>query len=183
VSELKSAWEIAQERASRLGKLSAEEKEQQELEAYRQIGHALAQKWLDGQQLDMAAEVNKQEEKARPAAKRAAIEHLTDAIDFTTAQGTNSLRGIIEGLIALRPDLQSRAEQVSHLAKEYEAAEQKIRQELESSYRQTLHRLRVSGTAVGAINLEANPQWQSARQGLVEDFASRLNDLKHALIK
>ena len=64
MDELKSAWEIAQERANRLGKLSAEEKEQQERQGYRQIGQVLAQKWLDNpQRLDLTAELNKQEEK------------------------------------------------------------------------------------------------------------------------
>jgi hypothetical protein len=182
MSELRSAWEIAQERASRLGKLSAEEKEQHELQAYRQIGHALAQKWLDSQQLDMMAELNQHEEKGRPAIKEAAIEHLADAIDFTTAQGVNSLQRIIEGLVTLGPELQPKAQEVGQLAREYEAAEQRIRQELESSYRETLHRLRISGTAVGAINLETNPQWQTARQELVAGFASRLDDLKQSLV-
>jgi len=42
--------------------------------------------------------------------------------------------------------------------------------------------LRISGTAVDAINIEANPQWQLARQELVEAFTPRLNDLKRALI-
>jgi hypothetical protein len=183
MSELKSAWEIAQERANRLGKLSAEEKEQQERQGYRQIGQALAQKWLDSpQQLDMAAELNKHEEKERDTIKQAIIEHLVEAIDFTTAQGINSVKRVIKGLISLGPELQPKAEEIGQLAQEYEGAEQKIRQELESSYRETLHRLRISGTAVAAINLEANPQWQSARQGLVEAFTARLNDLKQALI-
>jgi hypothetical protein len=183
MSELKSAWEIAQERANRLGKLSAEEKEQQERQGYRQIGQALAQKWLDSaQQLDMAAELNKHEEKERDTIKQAIIEHLVGAIDFTTAQGINSVNRVIEGLISLGPELQPKAEEIGQLVQEYEGAEQKIRQELEGGYRETLHRLRVSGTAVAAINLEANPQWQSARQGLVETFTSRLNDLKQALI-
>jgi hypothetical protein len=183
VSELKSAWEIAEERANRLGKLSAEEQEQHEVQAYHQAGRALAQKWLDDpQHLDLTAELNKHEEKERDRIRQAAIEHLVEAIDFTTAQGISSLEKIVEGLISLRPELESKAEEVGRLAREYEASEQKIRQELESSYRETLHRLRISGTAVGAINLEANTQWQSARQGLVEAFASGLSDLKHALV-
>jgi len=182
LSELKSAWEIAQERASRLGKLSAEEKERQELQAYKELGHALAQKWLDSpQRLDLAGEVNRHDEKARAAVRQAAIGRLADAIDFTTAQGTNSLGRILEGLVTLGPESQDKAEEIRRLAQEYEAAEQKIRQELESSYRETLHRLRISGTAVGAINLEANPQWQSASRALAESFASRLNDLKQAI--
>jgi hypothetical protein len=183
MSELKSAWEIAQERASRLGKLSTEEKEQRELQAYQELGRALAQKWLDSpQRLNMTAELNKHEQKGRPAIKQAAIEHLADAIDFNSAQGINSLEKMVDGLVSLRPELRPRAEEVGHLAREYQGAEEKIRQELESSYREALHRLRVSGTAVGAINLEANPQWQSSRQALVDAFASRLTDLKRALI-
>jgi hypothetical protein len=183
MSELKSAWEIAQERANRLGKLSAEEKEQQERQGYRQIGQALAQKWLDSsQQLDMTAELNKHEEKERDTIKQAVIEHLVDAIEFTTAQGINSVKRVIEALISLRPELQPKAEEIGQLTQEYEGAEQKTRQELEGSYRETLHRLRISGTAVAAINLEANPQWQLARQELVEAFIPRLNDLKQALI-
>jgi len=42
--------------------------------------------------------------------------------------------------------------------------------------------LRISGTAVGAFNIETNPKWQLARQELVEAFTPRLNDLKRALI-
>jgi len=183
MSELKSAWEIAQERANRLGKLSAEEKEQQEIQALRQIGQTLAQKWLDSaQQLDMAAELNKHEEKDRDTIKQAIIEHLVDAIEFTTTLSINSVKRVTEGLISLGPELQPKAEEISRLAQEYEGAEQKIRQELEGSYRETLHRLRISGTAVAAINLETNPQWQSARQELVEAFTARLADLKQALV-
>jgi len=183
MGELKSAWEIAQERANRLGKLSAEEKEQQERQEHRQIGQVLAQKWLDSsQQLNMTAELNKHEEKEREIIKQAVIEHLVEAIEFTTTQGINSVKRVVEAISSLGPELQPKAEEMGQLIQEYEAAEQKIRQELESNYRETLHQLRISGTAVDSINIEANPQWQLARQGLVEAFTPRLNDLKQALI-
>jgi hypothetical protein len=183
MSELKSAWEIAQERANRLGKLSAEEKEHRERQEYRQIGQALAQKWLDGsQQLDMTAELTKHEEKGRYIIKQAVIEHLVEAIELTTTRGINSVKRVIEAISSLRPELQPKAEEISQLVQEYEGAEQKMRQELEGNYRETLHQLRISGTAIDAINIETNPQWQLARQGLVEALTPRLNDLKQALI-
>jgi len=183
MSELKSAWEIAQERANRLGKLSAEEKEQQERQKYRQIGQALAQKWLDSsQQLDITGELSKHEEKGRNIMKQAAIEHLVESIEFTTTQGINSVKRVIAAISSLGPQLQPKAEEIGQLVQEYEEAEQKIRQELESNYRETLHQLRISGTAVDVINIEADHQWQLAHQGLVESFTSRLNDLKQALI-
>jgi hypothetical protein len=183
MGELKSSWEIAQERANRLGKLSAEEKEQQERQGYRQIGQLLAQKWLDSsRQLDMAAELNKHEEKGRDIIKQAIIEHLVEAIEFTTTRGINSVKRVDEAISSLRPELQPKAEEIGQLVQEYEEAEQKIRQDLESNYRETLHQLRISGTAVDAINIETNNQWQLARQELVEAFTPRLNDLKQALI-
>jgi len=183
MGELKSAWEIAQEKANRLGKLSTEEKEQQARQRHRKIGQALAQKWLDSsQQLDTTAELNKHEEKEREIIKQALIEHLVEAIEFTTTRGINSVKRVIATISSLGPELRPKAEEISQLVQEYEEAEQKIRQELESDYRETLHQLRISGTAVGAINIEDDPKWRLARQELVEAFTPRLNDLKQALI-
>jgi hypothetical protein len=182
MGEIKSAWEIAQEKANRLGKLSAEEKEQQEKQRYRQIGQALAQKWLDGsQQSNITAELNKHEQKEREIVKQALIEHLAEVIEFTTAQGINNTKKVIKAISGLGPELQPKAEEIGQLVQEYEEAEQKIRQELESSYRETLHKLRISGTAVDAINIETDPKWQIAHQGLAESFAPKLNDLKREL--
>jgi hypothetical protein len=183
MSELKSAWEIAQEKANRLGKLSAEEKEQQARQRYCQIGQALAQKWLDSDRPpNMTGEINKYEEEEREIIKQAVIEHLAEVFELTTAQGINSTKKVIEALRGLGAELQPKAEELSRLVLEYEGAEQKIRQELEGSYRETLHRLRISGTAIDAINIEADPEWQPAHRGLVESFAPRLNELKQALI-
>jgi hypothetical protein len=165
-----------------LGKLSAEEKEQQERQGYRQIGQVLAQKWLDSsQKLDITAELSRHEEKERDLIKQAVIGNLIEAIEFTTSRGINSVKRVIEAISSLKPELQPKTEEISQLVQEYEGAEQKIRQELESNYRATLHKLRISGTAVDAINIEADHQWQLARQGLVEALTPRLNDLKQAL--
>ena len=183
MSEMKSAWELAQERANRLGKLSAQEKEEQERQACRQIGQALAQKLMDGpQRLDVAAELSKHEETARETIRQSTIEHLVEAIELTATKGADNVKGIIRTISSLKPELQPKAEEVGQLIQEYQLAEQKIRQELESQTRETLHQLRISGTAVGAINLEDNPQWQPARQGLVDSFAPRLNTLRQALL-
>jgi len=184
MSELKSAWEIAQEKANRLGKLSAEEKEQQEKHRYSQIGQALAQKWLDSSRPpNMVDELNNYEEEEREIIKRALVRHLAEVIELTSTQDINNAKKVIEALRSLGPELQPKAEEISRLVQEYEGAEQKIRQELESRCRETLHKLRISGTAIAAINIEVDPKWQPAHQGLVESFAPRLNELKQALIK
>jgi len=143
----------------------------------------LAQKWMDSsQRLDVAAELSKHEEKGREIIKQAVIEHLIEALGFADTQAINNVKRVIETISSLKPELQPKAEEMGQLVEEYELAEQKIRQEQESNYRETLHQLRISGTAVDAINIEDNPQWQLARQGLVESLAPRLNTLKQALV-
>jgi len=182
MDELRSAWEIAQERANRLGKLSVEEKKQQERQRYRQIGQVLAQKWLDrSQELDMTAELNKHGEEGRDMVKQAITERLVEAVDLAPAQSIDGVKRAIEGISSLGPELQPEVEKMGELVQEYEGAERTIRQELESDCRDTLHRLRISGTAVGDINIEANPQWQLARQRLIEGFAPRFSDSKREL--
>jgi hypothetical protein len=183
MSELKSAWEVAQERVNKLGKLSAEEKEQQERQQYRQIGRALAQKWLDSpHQLDVTAELNRYEEKERALIKETIIARLLEAIELRPIKRIDEVKKIIRVISGLRPELQPKAEGIGQLFQEYEEAEQNIRQELEGNYRAALHQLRISGTAVDVTNVEASPQWQSAQQGLIEAFAPRLDDLKQALV-
>ena len=182
MDEIRSAWEIAQERASRLGKLSAEEKKQQERQRCRQIGQVLAQKWLDpSQETDMSAELNGHAEDDRDMVRQAVIEHLVEAIDLADTPNVNRVRRAIEGIRNLGPELQPKLEEMSQLVQEYEGAEHRIRQELEGDCREILHRLRISGTAIGDINIEANPQWQPARQRLIEDFVRRFSDAKREL--
>ncbi len=166
-----------------MGKLSEQEKEEQERQTYRQIGQALAQRLMDGSQgLDVTAELSKYAEKGREAIERAIIEHLVEAIELTATKGVDNVKGIVGAISSLKPELQPRVEEVGQLIQEYQLAEQKIRQELEGNTRETLHQMRISGTAVASINVEDDPQWQPARQGLVESFAPRLNTLKQALL-
>ena len=175
MGELKSAWEIAQEKADRLGKLTVEEEAQQREQRYRQIGTAIAQRYLDNPEtLNLTTELNKRPEEEQESVKRAILNHLIQAMDLEKA---------IQGIVSLEPESQPVIEKITRLLQEYEVAEKKTKQELESNYRETLHQLRVSGTAVGAINVEATPQWQQAQQRLVEALEPRLNSLKQELTK
>jgi hypothetical protein len=197
MGELKSAWEIAQEKASRLGKLSAEEEEQQRKQRARQIGQALAQKWLDSfDQPNVAAELNKYEEGERDLIRQASLNCLADAIDLSlinqattiglsenprNSGGVSRVEKAIQGIASLEPTTQPIIEGITKLVQEYEGAQRKTRRELERKGRETLHQLRISGMAVGDINIEATSQWQQAQQRLIEALEPRLNSLKQEL--
>jgi hypothetical protein len=196
MGELKSAWEIAQEKADRLGKLSPAEMQQQREQECRQIGTAIAQKYLDSPQpLPLAIELNKYQDK-KDLVRQATLIHLTQAIDLESWSGTSPdstrhdrsggayprLEKIAQGIATLEPKSQPIIERIRELAQEYEQLADKARQAIETSQRETLHQLRISGTAVGNINIEATPQWQQSCHRLAEPLESRLDSLKQELI-
>lgn len=176
MGELKNTWEIAQERAARLGKLTAEEEEQQTKERYRQIGQVAVQKWLDGtSEQDLVEELNKFKEDERSTIREVVIEHLRKAIDFSNAQGMDRVKKAIQGISSLEIESQQDIAEIRNLVQEYEAAQKKIRLDLESNCKEQLHQMRISGTAVGDVNIEIMPQWQIAQQELLEAFTPRIN--------
>ncbi|MFU8796526.1 MAG: hypothetical protein ACNA7X_04450 [Dehalococcoidia bacterium] len=182
MDELKSAWEIAQERVSRLGKLSADEQRQQQRQRCHQVGLVLAGKWLDGsEKMDLALEIGQHGEDDRPMVRDSVIQQLVQAIEPASAGSIERVTKGIEGINTLAPELGPGLDEIRRLLHEYEEAEREARQEVEGSYRETLHRLRISGTAVAGINIEATEEWQAARQRLVEAFSPRFEDLKRAL--
>ena len=182
MDELKSAWEIAEQRASRLGKLSAEEQKQQERDRCRQSGRVLAGKWLDGsEKLNLIAELGRHDPEEQALMKQAVIEHLVEAIEPPAAGNAERVTRAIDGIEGLAPELHLEIDEVRRLLHEYEEEERKTRQETESGFRETLHRMRIAGTAVAGVNVEATEEWQAARQRLVEAFIPAFNDVKQAL--
>ena len=180
MGELKSAWEIAQEKADRLGKLSAEEEEQQRKQKCHQIGQAITQRWLNNLDLpNMAAALNSYREEEKGLIRQASFNCLVKAIGFNSSKVGKA----IQEIVSLEPATQPIIEGIIKLIQEYEEAERKTRQELESNYREVLHQLRISGTGVGDIDIEATPRWQQAQQRLIKALEPRLNSLKQELTK
>ena len=174
---MKSAWEIAQERANRLGKLSPEEERQQKEEEYRQIGNGLAQRWLEN--MDQRIEMDSYAEEQKRPIQRAILERLVDGIELKEQA---RLERIIQGITMLEPGTDSAMKQIRQLAQEYEATKREKIGELERKRREILHQMRISGTAVGSINVEADADWQKSETQWTQTFASRLNNIKQTLL-
>ncbi len=179
MGEIRSAWEIAQERAGRLGNLSADEQRKQQRQRCHQVGQVLAGRWLEGsEKMDLASELGKHGEEDRVMVRESIIQHLVQAVEPAPVGSIDRVTRAIEGISRLAPELGQRVDEVRKLLHEYQEAERKARREVESGYRETLHRLRISGTAVAGINIETSEEWQAARQRLVNAFSLRFDDLK-----
>src|SRR4030042_6179990 len=114
MGELKSAWEIAQEKADKLGKLTAEEQEQQRKERCHQAGRMLAQKWLDlSEGVDIVAELDRYEEEEKAAIRQVTIDFLVEVIDLNSTAG---LVKAIQGIASLEPKSQPIIEGIKALS-------------------------------------------------------------------
>ena len=83
MSDLKSAREVAQEKANKLGKLSPQEMQQQREQECGQIGNAIAQKYLDmPEPPGLATELNNYPRKERDLIERAILNRLLQAMDL-----------------------------------------------------------------------------------------------------
>lgn len=191
MSELKSAWEIALEKSNKLGKPSAEEEQRYLEEKYRQIGTAIVWKYLDDPRgspesssgLTSQLEAYSEKEKnpiIKNLIRRAALNELIAALDLKNPMNPNE---ICRGIASLRPESQPVLDQVTQLVQEYEQARGETRRELENKGKEVLHRLRISGTAVGDINIEDSAEWQEKQQLLMATFAPKLDSLKQELTK
>ena len=186
MSEMKSALEKALERAEKLGKLSPEEMRQRKEAEYAPIGRALAERYLGhGQKRVFKEEVNRYSGEEKGIVLRAALLRLEEAIDLENDELTEMA---MAGMLVLKQKgkIGEINEEIRSLLREYrEAEKQKYegeKERIEKGEKELLHQLRISGSAVGEINLKANEAWASISQELYSRFNERLVDLKGELL-
>jgi cell division protein ZapA (FtsZ GTPase activity inhibitor) len=178
MSDIKSAWEIAQEKANKLGELSPQEREGQRQDRCRLIGESLAEKYLSHHDISfLKEELSKQATQDKDLVSKAAMRRLIQAIDIRYPP---TLAEISKGILTL--DNSATAikimDEVKELFQEYTEAEDKERQETEKTGGEMLHQLRISGTAVSRLNIRAKDEWQKKLDQTAHPFDDRLNYLK-----
>ncbi len=182
MGEIKSAWEIALEKTEKLGKLSAEELRRQKEEEYTLIGQVLANKYLGGLDLwQLEVELDKYRGEERNSISKAVASKLAQAIELGNRE---RLRKVMGGVSYLRQNgtIKEVSNEIEQLFQEYEQAEQKEREEIEESAKGILHQLRISGSAIKAINPKAISRWQQDLDQLAQPYKERLEQLKQKLI-
>ena len=160
MGEMKSAREIAQERANRLGKLSREEERKQKEQECCQIAQGIVQSYLDSPGAeDIAARLDKYQGEERELILAAVVGLLTGAV---TLDGGGRVEKAARGMVALEPGTQPVVGRMMDLLAEYHQAGERTRKEVEERAKGLLHQLRISGTAIGEINIKTSPQRQRA---------------------
>ncbi len=183
MGEIKSAWEIAMEKVERLGKLSPEELRRQKEEKYGSIGQILAEKYLGGLAVwQMEVELEKYRAEERQMVKGALASGLIHVIELGNY---GRLEKVMEGIVPLKQEEAAIREvkgEIEQLFHEHQQVEKEATQEMEKSAREVLHQLRISGSAIGAINPKAIPEGREGLSIAAQPYEERLERLKRRLL-
>ena len=182
VPNIKSAWEIAQEKANKLGDLSAQEREEQRQGKCRLLGEALADKYLSQHDIRVIKdELEKHGPPDKDSISEAMLHRLGQSIDLKYPGG---LSEISKGILASSNSASTKQtlDLIETLFQEYIEVEKKQRQEIEDTGGQILHQLRISGSAIGRVNIHAKEEWQAKLDQTAGPFTERLNSLKRELL-
>jgi len=181
MGEMKSAFERALEKVDKLGKLSPEEMREREEAEYTPVGWAIADRFLGhGHKLILKEEVERYSNDEKGIVVRATLSRLVEAIELSSGdliqrsldgllalKGKERIGGTIDRIKILFAEFQDEREQ------EYEREKENI----EKIERELLHQLRITGSAVGAIN----PKASESLNLVYEQLNSRLNERLEAL--
>ena len=176
--QIKSAFEIALEKAQKLGALSDEEKHRLKDEELAAAGKALAQRYLNGLPLsEIGADLARRGEVDRKVVGSHLLSYLLDRIDIQTSPKDDRGPSAIQLLTGDSEVTQG----IRDLLQEYERALERARQEnlsaLQATKRSELEREGISGSAVEPA-IENSPDWVRIRQNLNSYYEERLEQIK-----
>jgi hypothetical protein len=175
--ELKSAFDIAMEKARKLGSLSAEEKKGLREGELSEVGQALGKRYLSGLPIrDVELELGKYKED-RQTLIRYFLASLADRINLTdSADVERALEAI--GHFSGRSKV---IEDIRNLMNEYRNAVEQTRQEMQSKLgaarRKELAKKGISGSSVEPA-IEASSEWLEISQHLLSEYQKRLEGIK-----
>ena len=175
-NELKSAFDIAMERAQKLGGLSAEDKRKLKEEELSEVGQALGKRYLSGLPIrDVELELGKYKED-RQIVVRYLLSSLVDKINLTDATHVERILEAIQHF-SKSPGV---VEDIRSLMDEYRKAVQRARQEilskLETAKKKELSKKGISGSAVEPA-IEASPEWLEVKRALDATYEERLKKM------
>lgn len=166
---IKSAWEIAMEKVEKMGELSPEEKREMKEKEYAPKGKTIAERFLDGVIASRYLEVELQKLKGeeREILEKAVLERFKEAIKIEDLVRSQKA---LEGISTLGKDVADFKDKLPLLYQEYQA-------KIEGAERESENRLKISGSALGEINFEANEVWSEINL----EFNAKLNQLKEKI--
>jgi len=178
---IKSALEIAMERAASMPGLTQQELAEQKEREYQPRGAAIARRYLEGafKERDLQAELSKYQGQEGEIVKRAFLLTLNQSIKLESK--TMSLKAL-EGIKEVEPTA-GFDEMKRRIEASFDEFDQQLGQEIpryEALEKERLQKLGISGSAVKP-NLEESQAWQEELKRIQSEYDSRISKLKKNL--
>jgi hypothetical protein len=179
---IKSALEIAMERAASMPGLTQEELAKQKEKEYQPRGAAIAHKYLDGalKERDLQTELSKYRGQEGEIVKRAFMLTLNQSIRLESK--SISLKAL-EGIKAVEPtaDFDEVKRQTEAIFDEFGQRLERQIPRYEALEKERFQQLGISGSAVKP-NLEESRTWQEELKRIQSEYNSRISKLKENLL-
>lgn len=178
--ELKSAFDIAMERAQKLGGLSAEDKKRLREAELSEVGQALSKRYLSGLPIrDVELELGKYKED-RQILIRYILAFLVDKISLTEPGDVERVLEAIRHFSESPKVIEDIRGLINEYHKVLEQSRQEIQSKLGTARRKELARKGISGSAIEPA-IEASPEWLETSQHLLSEYQKRLEGIKSSL--
>jgi hypothetical protein len=194
VSEMKSAWEKAMEKADKLGKLSAEELQQLE---YRPTGNKIAALYLQEEKYDLDAEITKLK---GSGGRKYIINGIQEILIRNIAlphneQSLKTLNRALEGMRLIKENkkqFQEIYDRINNLVNYYQQARQQAFTQFKSTFESRIQEMSMAlqqQAGMNQQNLEAELQrqfqaeWHRASSQLDSQYEKTLEEQKQLLAK
>lgn len=183
---IKSALEIALEKAEKLGKLSPEEAKKKLEDEFYPRGKALAEKYLKGLRWrDLETELKRfANEKEKGVVKRAFLTTLITEISLEEVEKSGqALEGIL--YVSGNSSLMQTKEKITVLLNNYHEAKDSLysssRKTISKKVEEQLKQEGIAGSAI-QVNMLATEEWQEAQKQLHTRYDGELSLIKKALL-
>ena len=178
---IKSALEIAMERAASMPGLTQEELAEQKEREYQPRGAAIGRRYLEGalKERDLQTELSKYRGQEGEIVKRAFLLTLNQSIRLESK--SISLKAL-EGIKAVEPtaDFDEMKRQIETIFDEFGQQVERRIGRYEALEKEKLQQLGISGSAVKR-NLEESQAWQEELKRIQSEYDSRISKLKENL--
>jgi hypothetical protein len=180
---IKSAYEIAMEKLSRMDGPTDEELRTFRLKQYRPLGEAIARKYLEGgiKDSEIRLKLDKYTGEARNIITEACLELLLEAINL---RDTRSGLRAIAGIKIIKPafDESEIEARYNSLVKEYHALRKAAHEEIEAELKKQLRAEGIRGTAVEPVP-DFSPIWLTKEEDIQANFHGGIQDLREIIIR
>ena len=177
-NEIKSALDIAMEKAQKLGSLSPEESRKIKERELMATGEALAKRYFNRLPMrDIDVEMGRHDEEERKIIVRSILSNLANGLDIKHEADFEALLEAIRHFSGDSDTVQG----IKELSHKYREAVEKAWQEnmgaVESAKLEELKLNGISGSAILPA-AETSPKWLEIRQALESSYGERLAELK-----